>query len=182
MRQALLSDRLSLTWDDIIARAEQGCYADMLAVTERNIHMPVRRGPILRIFRDDRRIVIETLWTAFKDYSAQGWRNAECTTIRMSDEVIPLADSDGSIECIVQRLCKVELFSSAHPHSTLEPHLVANLDAESTRKSRARQYQLPVDATWKDILAKMRDRAGDGGVSAEHQILIQEEAARFAAA
>ncbi len=170
------------TWKEVIALAQQNRFADMQVEMPQNIHTTVKRGPINRIYRDGFQIVIETIWTAYKDHSGEGWRNLNGTGMRVSDELRPTVDHEGTVTFFVPRLCKVQLFSTARPNSVLDPSQVSGLEAEDVRKSRAREYQLPLSSSWSDIVEKMRDWAGDGGVSAEDQIRIQEEARKSTSA
>ena len=165
------------TWDGLLEREQKGRFADIL-VEQRDNH---KRGPIKHIRREDGQIVFEMLWSAVKLGSEQEWKRLGATEIsyKVSESHSIEADNEGTVTFCTPH-CKVQIFSTACPGSALDPSKVVGLTGDEVRQSRAREYQLPLTATWRDIVAKMLDWASDGGVPEEDQLRIQDEAVQFA--
>lgn len=171
-----------ISWAQVIALAERGnSLGDVEVENERCMTAPVKRGPLKSVFRHGTDIFFETLWTARKDHSGQGWRRLDQPIIKVCDELVAEIE-DGTIVFVVPHTCRIKIFFKTHRGSRLDPSMVPDLTGDEVRQSRALEYMLPPSATWKQVVDKMRDWASDGGVSIEDQARVQNESSRFASA
>jgi len=168
---------LPITWDEIIARAKLGLWAD-IQINQDDLH---KRGPLVEIVKEEGGMLFfRTIWMARKDHSGLGWQNANGTGIKFSDQLRPMVNADSIVTFYMQNVCKVTIYPKTHAGGRLDPSQVNGLEGDEVRQHRAREYNLAPDASWRDIVEKMRDWASEGGVAIDDQRMIQDEAELFA--
>ena len=169
---------MKVTWDEIIERDKKGEFSDI------QIEKPngtIQRGPIVAVRRCEKGMVaFDTIWMAcLETPHVMGWKNNHGTGVMVSDQCELMFDKKGVLRFGNSDIGDFKVFRK-HSGNYLEPHEVRGLEPEDFRRTRAWQYDISLNSTWKEIVERVvNDLVADGLVDGHDQIRVQEEAAGY---
>lgn len=165
----------AVTWDEVVMLAHKGLVGDIFIIKPDGSML---RGPLMAVLPHDHgHITFETIWLAWRRSVFDAWvANPLPLKAANMRRTKPEVNSKGTISFTHPELGSVDILKKVAER--LDPRQVPTLVGEQVRKSRAWEYDLPLNSSWREIADHVTN-LGPELVSPDDMLQVQAEAVAY---